>query len=118
MRYNFTIVIVGQKKTGKTTLAKRLMSISKLPKKLVFDPSGQEAWQDIPRLKPELNVWFPNFYIVLHAAISLRVPFLGISFLSLRTARLKSIFLAGSGISKYCFNSFQSLSLIVTIFFK
>ena len=58
MRSNFTIVIVGQKKTGKTTLAKRLMSISKLPKKLVFDPSGQEAWQDLPRIKPKmLPVW-------------------------------------------------------------
>lgn len=53
MRKNTTTLIVGQKATGKTTLAKRLLHISQLPKKLVFDPSGQEAWQDIPRMNPE-----------------------------------------------------------------
>ena len=58
MRKNATIIIVGQKGTGKTTLSKKLLEQSKVPKKLVFDPTGQEAWQSYPRINPaHLPYW-------------------------------------------------------------
>ena len=58
MRKNVTLLIVGQKGTGKTTLAKKLLERSVLPKKLIFDPTGQEAWQSYPRINPEhLPYW-------------------------------------------------------------